>query len=68
VLSANFLWLPIGTRLTRLAELDLQRMTLLVEGVLALQAGSQPRVLGERLRALVPEHALPKAVSVPKAA
>jgi chemotaxis protein MotA len=68
VLSANFLWLPIGTRLTRLAELDLQRMTLLVEGVLALQAGSQPRVLGERLRALVPEHALPKAASLPKAA
>jgi chemotaxis protein MotA len=55
VLSANFLWLPIGTRLIRLAELDGQRMTLLVEGVLAIQAGSQPRALGERLRALVPE-------------
>lgn len=68
VLSANFLWLPIGTRLIRLAELDLQRMTLLVEGVLALQAGSQPRVLGERLRALVPEHSLPKTPALPKAA
>lgn len=68
VLSANFLWLPIGTRLIRLAELDVQRMTLLVEGVLALQAGSQPRVLGERLRALVPAHALPKTASLPKAA
>jgi chemotaxis protein MotA len=55
VLSANFLWLPIGTRLIRLAEIDSQRMTLLVEGVLAIQAGSQPRALGERLRALVPE-------------
>lgn len=68
VLSANFLWLPIGTRLIRLAELDLQRMTLLVEGVLALQGGSQPRVLGERLRALVPAHALPKAAPEKKAA
>ena len=68
VLSANFLWLPIGTRLIRLAELDLQRMTLLVEGVLALQAGSQPRVLGERLRALVPAHTLPKAAPEKKAA
>ena len=61
VLSANFLWLPIGTRLVRLAELDVQRMTILVEGVLALQAGNQPRVVGERLRALVPAHSLAKA-------
>jgi chemotaxis protein MotA len=60
VLSANFLWLPIGTRLGRLADLEVQRMTLIMEGVLAVQAGSQPRVLGERLRALVPAHALPK--------
>jgi len=57
VLSANFLWLPIGTRLIRLAELDVQRMTILIEGVLAIQAGSQPRTLGERLRALVPQNA-----------
>ncbi|HEV7956136.1 MAG: Flagellar motor protein MotA [Microbacteriaceae bacterium] len=61
VLSANFLWLPIGGRLSRLADLEVQRMTLTMEGVLAVQAGSQPRVLGERLRALVPPHELPKA-------
>ena len=57
VLSANFLWLPIGTRLIRLAELDVQRMTILIEGVLAIQAGSQPRTLGERLQALIPQAA-----------
>lgn len=61
VLSANFLWLPIGGRLIRLAELEVQRMTILVEGVLALQSGSQPRVVGERLRALVPTESLAKA-------
>lgn len=61
VLSANFLWLPVGTRLIRLVELDVQRMTIIVEGILALQAGNQPRVVGERLRALVPAHALAKA-------
>jgi chemotaxis protein MotA len=33
-------------------------MTLLLEGVLAVQAGSQPRLLGERLKAMVPTHAL----------
>ncbi|PJJ73280.1 chemotaxis protein MotA [Diaminobutyricimonas aerilata] len=59
VLSANFIWLPIGTRLARLAELDAERMTLLMEGMVAVQAGHQPRMLAERLRALVPAHQLP---------
>jgi chemotaxis protein MotA len=61
VLSANLLWLPIGTRLTRLADLDSERMHLVMEGMLAVQAGSQPRTLGERLRAMVPAHALKPA-------
>jgi chemotaxis protein MotA len=68
LLSANFIWLPIGTRLIRLCDLEEQRMTLQMEGVLAVQAGSQPRVLGERLRALVPAHTLPKQQKLPKAA
>jgi chemotaxis protein MotA len=68
VLSANFIWLPIGGRLGRLAELDIQRMTLAMEGILAVQAGSQPRVLGERLQALVPHHDLPKASKGSKSA
>lgn len=61
LLSANFIWLPIGSRLRRLSDLDLERMTLLMEGVIAVQAGSQPRLLGERLRAMVPDHSLSKA-------
>lgn len=61
LLSANFIWLPIGTRLKRLADLEMDRMMLLLEGALAVQAGSQPRLLGERLRAMVPAEALPKA-------
>ncbi|MFC3298274.1 motility protein A [Arthrobacter agilis] len=56
LLSANFLWLPIGTRIKRLGEMETARMTLLMEGVLAVQAGSQPRLLGERLKAMVPQH------------
>lgn len=63
LLSANFIWLPIGTRIRRLNEIDQERMTLLMEGVLAVQAGSQPRLLGERLKAMVPADSLkdPKA-------
>ncbi|WP_157156812.1 MULTISPECIES: MotA/TolQ/ExbB proton channel family protein [unclassified Diaminobutyricimonas] len=61
LISANFMWLPVGTRLKRISELELERMTVVMEGMLAVQAGSQPRLLGERLRAMVPAHALPKA-------
>lgn len=61
LLSANFLWLPIGTRIKRLGEMETARMTLLMEGVLAVQAGSQPRLLGERLKAMVPQHAQGKS-------
>ena len=53
VLSANILWLPIGARLSRLADLNIERMHVLLEGVLAVQEGSQPRVVGERLRAMI---------------
>ncbi|KQO64902.1 motility protein A [Curtobacterium sp. Leaf261] len=60
LLSANFMWLPIGTRLKKLSDLEVARQTLLMEGLLAVQAGSQPRLLGERLRAMVPPTMLGK--------
>lgn len=56
LLSSNFIWLPIGMRLSRLSELEVDRMTLIMEGVLAVQAGSQPTLLRERLTAMVPEY------------
>jgi len=67
LLSANFIWLPIGSRLKRLADLEVDRMTLLMEGALAVQSGSQPRLLGERLRAMVSAEALGKSGKADKA-
>ncbi|MET1088187.1 MAG: MotA/TolQ/ExbB proton channel family protein [Arthrobacter sp.] len=60
LLSANFLWLPFGARIARINELEIERLTLVMEGVLAVQDGAQPRLLGERLRSMVPDHQLPK--------
>ena len=54
LLSANFIWLPIGTRLRRLADLEAERKAMIIEGVLAIQAGTPSRALGERLKAMVP--------------
>jgi len=53
LLSANFIWLPIGGRLQRLGELELERMTIVMEGMLAVQSGATPAFVRERLSALV---------------
>ena len=54
VLSANVIWLPIGSRLKRLGELEAARMELVIEGVLAIQAGSNPRIIAQKLHSLLP--------------
>lgn len=56
VMSANVIWLPIGNRLKRLSELETARMELVIEGVAAIQAGSNPRVIAQKLSSLLPSH------------
>jgi chemotaxis protein MotA len=53
-MSANVIWLPIGNRLKRLTELEAARMELIIEGVAAIQAGSNPRVIAQKLASLLP--------------
>ena len=55
VLSANIIWLPIGNRLKRIGDLEAARMELVIEGVMAIQAGANPRVVAQRLLSLLPE-------------
>jgi chemotaxis protein MotA len=50
VLSANVMFLPFGKRITAVAAIDAARMELVIEGVLAIQAGSNPRVVATKLR------------------
>lgn len=54
VLSANLIWLPISSRLKRLGELEVARMELVIEGVMAIQAGNNPRIIAQKLHALLP--------------
>ncbi|HEY0890308.1 MAG TPA: motility protein A [Nocardioides sp.] len=54
VLSANVIWLPIASRIKRVSELETSRMELAVEGIAAIQAGSNPRLVAEKLRSLLP--------------
>lgn len=54
VTSANVIFLPISNRLKRLGDLEASRMELVIEGVAAIQAGSNPRIIAQKLRSLVP--------------
>ena len=51
VMSANAMWLPISSKLKRVSEAEIAHMELLLEGVLAIQSGTSPRVVEKRLRA-----------------
>jgi chemotaxis protein MotA len=51
VLSANALWLPIANKLKRASELEVSSKRMILAGLLAVQAGSTPRMVETRLRA-----------------
>lgn len=55
ILSANVVWLPLGTRIRRISDLECTQMEVTLEGLLAVQAGANPRLVGERLRSLLPD-------------
>ena len=61
VLSANVLFLPLAARLGRLSGLEVDEMELVIDGVLAIQAGSNPRLVAQKLRSLLPPDEAQKA-------
>jgi chemotaxis protein MotA len=54
VLTANVVWLPLGNRLKRISDLEAEQMQLAMEGVIAVQAGSNPRLVARKLRSMMP--------------
>ena len=68
IFTANVMWLPIGSRLKRISNLECDEMEIILEGLLAVQAGSNPRLVGERLRSLIPSTSAPPAPKVAKEA
>ncbi len=53
VVTANILWLPMGTKLKQKSEKELHVRHLMIEGVLAVQAGENPRIVREKLDAFL---------------
>jgi chemotaxis protein MotA len=52
--SANIVFLPMANRLKELSEAELHFREMTLEGILAIQAGDNPRVVEEKLMAFVP--------------
>src|ERR671921_685980 len=59
--SANVVFLPMANRLKELSEEELHFREMTLEGVLAIQAGDNPRVVEEKLMAFVPPKLRPSA-------
>ncbi|MGG5259668.1 motility protein A [Phycicoccus avicenniae] len=53
VMSANVLWLPFSSKLKRISEAEVAHLEMLLEGVMSIQAGTSPRVVEKRLRAVI---------------
>jgi chemotaxis protein MotA len=54
VLSANAIWLPMASKLKRMSELESSQMEMVLEGVLAVQSGTNPRLVEQKLRSILP--------------
>ena len=57
IASANFIFLPIANKLDAHTDSELLAKEVMIEGVLAIQAGEMPLIIGKKLRAfLAPRH------------
>jgi chemotaxis protein MotA len=61
VASANVVYLPVAARLKGLSQEELHFREMTMEGILAIQAGDNPRVVSEKLMAYVPPSQRPTA-------
>jgi chemotaxis protein MotA len=59
--AANVIFLPTANRLKMMSEEEIEARTLALEGILAIQAGDNPRVIADKLLAFVPPSERPEA-------
>ena len=53
VFFSNVIFIPVANKLEQLNSAEIATMTLIIDGVLAIQAGASPRMLVERLEAFL---------------
>jgi chemotaxis protein MotA len=60
VMSANIFWFPLANRLKRISEAECEQMEVTIEGVLAIQSGSNPRLVAQKLQSMLPNFEQPQ--------
>jgi chemotaxis protein MotA len=63
VMTANVFWFPLANRLKRLSATECEQMEMALEGVLAIQAGSNPRLIQQKLKSMLPSEPAAKEVA-----
>ena len=63
VILANLLFLPFAAKLKSASESRINRMSLILEGVLSIQSGDNPRIIREKLRTYLSGAAAPGKAS-----
>ena len=53
VMTANVFWFPLANRLKRVSEVECEQMEMTIEGVLAIQAGANPRLIAQKLNSML---------------
>jgi chemotaxis protein MotA len=54
VFTANIFWLPLANALKKRTEQETEERMLIIEGVLSIQSGDNPRIVAEKLKSFVP--------------
>jgi chemotaxis protein MotA len=62
VASANVLWIPFATKIKGKTDKEVLLMELVLEGILSIQAGENPRVIREKLMTFLPPQTREAAV------
>ena len=59
LLSANLMWLPLSAKIKRISEYEATQMELVIAGIVNIQSGANPRLVGQKLRSMLPPGSAP---------
>ena len=59
LLSANMMWLPLAAKIKRVSEYEATQMELVIAGIVNIQSGANPRLVGQKLRSMLPPGSAP---------
>ena len=56
VATANLIYLPVANKLREISTIEADARTMMIEGILSIQAGDNPRIVEEKLKTFLTPH------------